>query len=141
MSTPAEVEQFKRIFNELDADHLHLVGELYADKVEFRDPIHAVDGVGNLRTYFANLYDGVKSCQFTFESELAGEGEAMLSWTMHMEHGRFRKGETVHVPGMSHIRYADGKVTYHRDYFDMGRLIYERVPLLGAVVRKIKSRL
>ncbi len=141
MTAPPAVEAFKRIFNELDSDHLHLVEELYAGDIEFRDPIHTVDGVKNLRAYFANLYDGVKSCQFTFESELVGEGEAMLSWTMHLEHGRFRRGETVHVPGMSHIRFGDGKVTYHRDYFDMGRLIYERVPLLGAVVRKIKSRL
>ena len=30
---------------------------------------------------------------------------------------------------------------YHRDYFDMGEFIYERVPVLGSVIRAIKRRL
>lgn len=141
MTQPLPVENFKRIFNELDSQHLHLVGELYSDDVQFHDPIHDVKGLEALHAYFAGLYDGVKTCTFTFEAEQVGDGEAMLTWIMHLEHGRFRRGEMVHVPGASHIRFNAEKVTYHRDYFDVGHLIYERVPLLGALVRKIKNRL
>jgi len=32
-------------------------------------------------------------------------------------------------------------VTYHRDYFDLGALIYERVPVLGGLIRGIKGRM
>ena len=35
----------------------------------------------------------------------------------------------------------DGKVFQHHDYFDMGEFIYERVPVLGGVIRAIKNRL
>ena len=34
-----------------------------------------------------------------------------------------------------------GKVCQHRDYFDLGAMLYEQLPLLGPVVRTIKMRL
>jgi hypothetical protein len=32
-------------------------------------------------------------------------------------------------------------VCLHRDYFDLGAMLYEQLPLLGAVVRTLKGRL
>jgi hypothetical protein len=59
---------------------------------------------------------------------------------MRFQHARFRKGETRELRGVSHIKF-NGKVYYHHDYFDMGAFIYERVPVLGTVIRTIKNRL
>ncbi|HGP4674712.1 TPA: nuclear transport factor 2 family protein, partial [Vibrio cholerae O1] len=39
------------------------------------------------------------------------------------------------------LHFAEGKVTYHRDYFDMGEMLYEQLPVLGQVIRAIKRRL
>jgi limonene-1,2-epoxide hydrolase len=134
------VERFKEIFNRLNRESIPLVDELYSPDVLFIDPIHEVRGIANLRAYFQRLYDGVVTCRFDFQSEAVNGEEAMLTWVMHMQHGRFRKGETVHLPGASHIRFGE-KVSYHRDYFDAGALIYERVPLLGGLIRGIKANL
>ncbi|WHI49643.1 hypothetical protein P3339_14310 [Microbulbifer sp. MLAF003] len=38
------------------------------------------------------------------------------------------------------VRFSD-KVFYHEDFYDMGAMVYEQVPLLGSLIRKIKSRL
>lgn len=43
MSQP--VETFKSVFNRLDRSSLHLLDELYADDVEFRDPLHRIRGL------------------------------------------------------------------------------------------------
>jgi limonene-1,2-epoxide hydrolase len=132
------VEKFKEVFNALDAKNLHLVEELYAPDVHFADPFHEIKGRDALREYFARLYDGVESCRFAFADEAVNGKSASLTWVMCMRHRRFR--EEIIVPGCSFIRFDD-KVTYHRDYFDAGRLIYENVPLLGGVIRTIKARL
>ena len=138
MTSPVSV--FKENFNKLNSETLHLVDEIYAPEIHFLDPIHEVKGIENLRKYFANLYDGVVYCQFDFSEEVVQGNSAAIPWVMHLEHGNFRKGHRVAVPGISHIRFEE-KVTFHHDYFDMGKLIYERVPLLGGVVRTIKARL
>jgi len=134
------IDRFQAVFNQLNAENLDLAEEIYTQQIHFLDPIHEVHGIDELKKYFAGLYEGVVSCQFDFGKPMIDGNEASLPWVMHMEHGSFRKGETAHVPGISHLRFS-GKIEYHRDYFDVGALIYERVPVLGGVIRKIKARL
>jgi len=134
------VETFKDTYNRLTRSSLSLLDILYDESVLFEDPLHRIQGLPALRAYFERLYADVHSCRFTFEAEVAQADQAFLTWTMHLRHRRFHPGETLHLPGASHIRFTD-KVVYHRDYFDVGALLYERVPLLGPLVRALKSRL
>lgn len=42
---------------------------------------------------------------------------------------------------MTHVRFDDqGKIVFHQDYWDAGSVVYERVPVVGWFVRKIKAR-
>lgn len=55
---------------------------------------------------------------------------------MHLRLKRFRR--PIVVVGCSHLRFHS-LVAHQRDYFDAGALIYENIPLLGAIVRRIKG--
>jgi steroid Delta-isomerase len=45
------------------------------------------------------------------------------------------------VRGTSHLRFAsDGKICYHRDYWDAAEELYEKLPAIGAVMRWLKLR-
>ena len=138
---PDPVVRFQEVFNALDAQNLHLVEELYGATIHFEDPMHTVRGLADLKAYFARLYANVEICRFEFHAVTTNGDTAMLTWTMTLKHKTFRPAETARIPGASWIRTASGKVVFHRDYFDVGGLIYERVPVLGAVVRTIKARL
>jgi hypothetical protein len=52
---------------------------------------------------------------------------------------RHRRLGEVRLPGASHLRY-DRLITAHRDYFDAGAMLYERLPLLGPLVRAVRRR-
>jgi len=132
------IEHFKETFNRLDAENLELLDSLYAEDVLFRDPLHEIQGLGALRAYFARLYAGVAACHFDFEAQALSGDTAMLTWTMHLRLHRFRRGETLALPGATHLR-LDARVRYHRDYFDVGALLYERLPVLGALLRRVRS--
>lgn len=56
---------------------------------------------------------------------------------MHLRHPKLAKGEQVDVKGVSHLHFAEGKVTYHRDYFDMGKCFMSNCLCLG----KLSARL
>jgi limonene-1,2-epoxide hydrolase len=133
------VSRFQQTFNTLNKTNISIIKDLYAEEVLFVDPLHEVRGLRALETYFAGLYAGTILSEFDFQRVLEGPEEAMLTWTMRIRHRSLRPNETATVAGASHIRWND-RVTYHRDYFDAGALLYERIPVLGAVVRHIKAR-
>ena len=56
------------------------------------------------------------------------------------EHRKVGGGEPIILDGVSVFKYEEGKAVYQRDYFDLGAMIYEKVPVLGSVVRWIKKR-
>ncbi len=61
---------------------------------------------------------------------------------MTFSHPRLRGSAPVTVEGATRLEFDEtGKVCLHRDYFDLGAMLYEQLPLLGSVVRTIKGRL
>lgn len=137
---PAQlVAQFQAMFQALRHDRLELLDAVYAESVVFQDPLHRIEGRADLKRYFARMYQGVESIGFEFGEVIEAPGQAMLTWTMHMTHRRLRAGEPLSLPGATHIRFG-ARVHYHRDYFDAGALLYERLPILGSVVRAIRAR-
>ena len=137
---PAELlVRFQEVFQELRHDRLALLDEVYASDIVFEDPLHRVAGLAQLKAYFERMYEGVESIGFEFGDVIEAPGQAMLTWTMRMTHRRLRAGEELALPGATHIRFGE-KVHYHRDYFDAGALLYERLPVLGGIVRAIRAR-
>jgi hypothetical protein len=59
---------------------------------------------------------------------------------MQLRHKRIRKGNPVAVEGISQLVIREGRVLSHRDYFDIGQLLYENLPLLGGVIRWIRNQ-
>lgn len=143
MNPRSRVESFQERFNSLGPGRLAVLDELYSPDVVFEDPIHRIEGLEPLREYFARMYEGVAECRFVFEPPIVEGDRASLAWTMELRHRRFRPKETLRLPGCSRIRFESGgeRAEYHRDYFDLGAMLYERVPALGAIVKRIKRNL
>jgi hypothetical protein len=52
------------------------------------------------------------------------------------------KGRGIDISGVSHVSFDDsGRVTAHVDYWDAAEGLYERMPLLGTVMRWLRGRL
>jgi hypothetical protein len=44
-------------------------------------------------------------------------------------------------PRRQHLRFApDGRIAMHRDYWDAAEELYEKLPLLGGLMRWLKRR-
>jgi hypothetical protein len=132
------VAVFRRVFTTLAPDREMPLDELYTPDIQFQDPLHRLEGLEQVRQYFARLNAGLVLGQFSFGEALIGETAAMMPWTMHLTLRRLKR--PIIVDGCSHLRFQQ-KVTHHRDYFDVGALVYEQIPLLGPIVRRIKAAL
>lgn len=134
--------RFIGLYQQLNRDELHRLPEVYANEVVFTDPAHRIEGLAALTDYFAALYQRLAYCRFVITSQLQQGRQAWLGWTMTFSHPRLRGGAPVTVEGVTRLEFDEtGKVCLHRDYFDLGAMLYEQLPLLGSVVRTIKGRL
>jgi len=137
------VAQFKEMFNVLNRDTLSesLLSQTYTDDLVFRDPLHHIEGMADLIAYFENVYENVGSICFDWLDESLEKDRAYLRWKMYFTHPRLNRGQSVAVDGTSILRVEDGKVCDHRDFFDAGQMLYEHIPALGFLIRKLKQRL
>ena len=134
------VDNFTSIYSNLDKTNIATIEQVYEPHVVFIDPFNEIHGIEKLKNYFSNLYQNVETCEFKIEDVFMNGKAASLYWTMNLAHKKLNNGMPIKIPGSTLIRFKD-KVTYHQDYFDAGALIYEQVPLLGLLIKRIKQTL
>ena len=136
---PGPVQLFQRVFCELRPEAPFPYDQLYAPDVVFEDPLHRADGLDAVRRHFERLNANLRVCHFEYGRAFVEADEAVLAWTMKLELRRGPRRPVV-VPGMTFLRFAD-RISYQRDHFDAGALVYEHVPLLGWFIRALKRHL
>ena len=118
------------------ADVLRL-GEYYRDDAFFKDPFHEVRGLREIQRIFAAMFETMEDPRFAVTQRLKNGSEIVLLWRL-----AFRlRGTPQSLDGASHLRLdGQGLVAWHRDYWDPAEGIYEKLPLLGALMRWVKRR-
>ncbi|MFT5698280.1 MAG: hypothetical protein ACI8ZB_001134 [Desulforhopalus sp.] len=136
------MENFLEMYQKLNAENLHTLKSVYSRDVRFVDPAHEIVGLDNLSAYFAALYKNIESIDFSFGEPLLIESKCYVSWEMTFRHPRLIGGKAIAIEGVTYLEFDDqGMVFYHRDYFDLGAMLYEHIPLLGRLVKSIKRGL
>ena len=136
------IEKFKALYDELNRNTLaaDALSAVYADDVVFEDSLHRIHGLPSLLEYFEKMYENVESIKFDWQETALNETGGFVRWVMMFRHPRLNKGKSIEVAGVSYLGTRQGKVVEHRDFFDAGEMLYERVPALGAVIRTLKKR-
>ncbi|WP_028583822.1 nuclear transport factor 2 family protein [Desulfogranum mediterraneum] len=136
------MDHFIATYQQLDGSNLASLATIYSPDIHFIDPVHEIHGLAPLTAYFAGLYREIRAIEFSCSHQLQLGLEGYLQWQLSFSHSRLARGRPVLVQGASYLRFqSGGKVELHRDYFDLGAMLYEQLPLLGRVITTIKGRL
>lgn len=135
------LSRFIDVYRALSKDNLHSLDTIYSRDVVFEDPAHRIEGYDNLARYFNAMYANVTDCQFDIHEQVLSDDVAFISWTMHLSHPKLAGGAARRVEGCTRLVLKRGRVVRHRDFFDLGEMLYEALPVLGPAVRMIKKRL
>lgn len=143
LTMASNLQKAKNAFDQLDKDHLNVVDDFYDQNAVFQDPIHEIKGLKAIRSYYEGLYKNVESIRFEYKRTAEVGDFVTLEWRMYLKAPNLNSGQEITLDGASLINFGgkDGKVISHRDYFDMGEFIYERVPVLSSVIRYIKKKM
>jgi steroid delta-isomerase len=129
------VDALIRYFHDLTPESVARLAEFYTEDAFFKDPFNEVRGVEAIQRIFAHLFEQAAEARFLVTEKLVDDNSAMLVWEL-----RYGKGQRIR--GASHLRFADdGRVAYHRDYWDAAEELYMKLPVIGAVMKSLRRAL
>lgn len=141
-STPSPhataIAAFVTFFEQLKPEDLARLDRFYTEDAFFKDPFNEVRGLAAIRAIFAHMFDSLEAPRFRVLDVVAQDAQCFLTWDFDFA----LRGRPQRIHGASHLRLAeDGRVAYHCDYWDAAEQLWEKVPLLGAVLRWLRGRL
>ncbi len=134
------VQRVIDLFEHLRPEHVAQLGRWYTDEARFKDPFNEVQGVPPIQRIFRHMYETLDEPRFVIRDAIAEGDQVFLSWDFLFRMRRFDRREQC-VRGGSQLRFApDGRIADHRDYWDVAEELYEKLPVLGALMRWLKRR-
>ena len=116
------------------------MGEFYAPDSYFKDPFNAVHGLPAIQQIFQHMFVALDKPRFVVTGQVVQGSECFLTWDFEF-HFKGRTGPLQTIRGSSHLKFdAAGRVNYHRDYWDAAEELYEKLPVLGSLMRWLKKR-
>jgi hypothetical protein len=139
MNYEIELERLVQFYENLDVASLSLLPAIYSPHARFKDPFNDVRGIEPIVAIFRHMFDQVEQPRFVVTTRVLQGEDAFLAWDFTFRMKRFSK-ERQCIRGASHIKFgADGTVVLHRDYWDAAEELYEKLPVLGGLMRWLKS--
>jgi hypothetical protein len=116
------------------------LGEVYAPEIRFKDPFNEVQGLPAVQAVFAHMFVALDEPRFVVRDIVVQGDACFLTWDFVFRFKRFSR-DLQTIRGASHLQLdAQGLVTVHRDYWDAAEELYEKLPVVGALMRWLKSR-
>ena len=139
----ARLDRVVQLFESLAPEDLAATGRLaggYHPQARFKDPFNEVQGLAAIAAIFDHMFQTLTAPRFVVISLVAAGDEAFLTWAFSFQRpGMAAAALTIH--GASHLHFgADGRVRSHRDYWDAAEDLYEKLPLIGLLMRWLKRR-
>ena len=128
-------------FEALQPVDLERLAELYGPEARFKDPFNDVTGLPAIRHIFEHMFVNLHEPRFVVTERLVQGSQAVLVWEFHFRFKTVRPSEAQCILGASHLRFDEaGLDTLHRDYWDAAEELYEKLPVVGSVMRWLKRR-
>jgi|TARA_B110000438_G_scaffold284303_1_gene313221 limonene-1,2-epoxide hydrolase len=110
------------------------------DDIRFKDPFSDVTGVDAYKRILDSMLQAAPDIKFTVH-HCAYDGDVcFMRWTSAATVKRLGKDPWV-IEGMTELTFAsDGRVLSHIDYWDASTQFYNRIPVIGGLIRLIRWR-
>ena len=141
MDTRQATQTLAHFFETLTPQSVSQLRTLYDAQARFKDPFNEVQGPAGIEQIFRHMYEALDQPHFVVTGQLVDGSQAFLTWEFRFRFKRFDTTTWQTVRGGSHVLFNDqGLVTQHRDYWDAAEELYEKLPLVGGLMRWLKKR-
>ena len=139
--TSDAIQRLVDFLEHLQPQDLQRLHEFYASDARFKDPFNEVQGLHAIERVFAHMYEALDQPHFVVTERIVQGSQCFLVWEFRFRFKRFDTTSWQTVRGGTHLAFdAQGLVTLHRDYWDAAEELYEKLPLVGGLMRWLKRR-
>ena len=142
MTTLERAEAYARYFDDLSPASKEELKKLAHPDIRFVDPFNDVRGIDKLLAVFDHMFETTKDPKFVTEPPVVAGNTAFIKWnfTCTIDNRFYRKA--MRIDGVTEVQFDEaGLITAHIDYWDAAGQLYEKLPLLGGLLRAVRRRL
>lgn len=136
----AHVARLINFFESLSPGRLGELDQFYTPNAYFKDPFNEVRGLDDIRRIFEHMYVALDGPRFVVTDTVAQGDQCFVTWNFEFRMKAWDRQTLQTIRGTSHLKFtAEGRVDYHRDYWDAAEELYEKLPLVGGLMRWLKK--
>ena len=136
-----DAKRLAHYFETLSPQSVAEVARYYAADARFKDPFNDVTGVAAIQHIFSHMFDALERPHFVVTTQVVQGQQCFMTWEFRFGFKNFKQGEPQVILGATQLIFsASGLVTLHRDYWDAAEELYEKLPVVGGLMRWLKRR-
>jgi hypothetical protein len=140
-SVPAHVARVIAFFETLTPQTLDALPTIYAADARFKDPFNDVQGLDAVQRVFSHMFVALRQPRFVITRQVTQGEDCFITWDFYFYLGNYRRDVEQKIAGATHLVFdSEGLVRVHRDYWDAAEELYEKLPLIGGLMRWLKRR-
>lgn len=113
--------------------------QIYTEDVYFKDPFNETKGIDEVYKIFQEMYEKLDYPRFEVIESIRNKTVCYLRW--HFIFCFKNEQDEQSFEGITRLETdSEGKIISHIDYWDAAEHIYEKLPLLGSLLRFIKRK-
>ena len=132
-------------FEQLQPADLPTLGNWYAPDACFKDPFKEVQGVAAIEAIFEHMFHSLHEPRFVVTERIVQGNQCFLVWDFVFRFKTMDSQTQQCIRGGSHLQFVQNakgawQISLHRDYWDAAEELYEKLPLVGGLMRWLKKR-
>jgi len=141
VKTAVVIERCKDFYMNLADTEWAKIDQIYADDICFRDPINTLRGRAKLHHYLHDYSSQLRGCRFEYLDQVMLSGRVYIKWDMYFFRANSKAKKIINVRGVSQLEFDERGIYFHENFYDVGAMIYENVPVVGRGIRWLKNKL
>ena len=136
MKKKNNIENYIKLFENLNLENLNEFDKLLDENIYFEDPFNKVNGIKNFKRIFSNTLKNLDNVKFKVSNIISKKNIHIIKW--EMTYFAFNKSNSIF--GLSEVTISENnKIVSHIDYWDSYNNFYTQIPFFGLIFKFVLS--